>query len=171
MKKLGLILLGILIGIVISYFYFGKPTSDAEIEKSADVRPPKGLITEAQGIALDKSFDARHRLISDSIVKRPDNRSSWYAIQDVKDYLSYAENEARGLGYTMDGVRIYLGAYSDSSEGVGYTTMFLVPTGIKGVSEGNMLNFSFQGSGDIPGGSPLNEGGNGFPPQANYPNN
>ena len=171
MKKLGLILLGILIGVVISYFYFGKDASGAKMEESAEVRPPKGLITEAQGIALDRAFNSRHQLISDSIVKRPDNRSSWYRIDDVKDYLSYAQNQAKELGYTMDGIRIYLGAYPDSAEGVGYTTMFMVPTGRKGVSEGNMLNFSFQVSGDIPGGDGLNEGGNGFPPNGNYPNN
>ena len=25
------------------------------------------------------------------------------------DYLNYAENESKDLGYTMDGVRVYLG--------------------------------------------------------------
>ncbi|MBT8254557.1 MAG: hypothetical protein KJO00_11735 [Bacteroidia bacterium] len=171
MKKLGLILLGILIGIAASYFYFGQDAEAVDNQIAAKVKPPKGLITEAEGIVLDKAFDSRHQLISDSIVKRPDNRSSWYALQDVKDYLDYAENQARGLGYTMDGVRIYLGAHSNSSEGVGYTTMFIVPTGTKGTSEGSMFNFSFYDSGDIPGGDGLNDGGNGYPPPANYPNN
>ncbi|NNF82250.1 MAG: hypothetical protein HKO67_01020 [Flavobacteriaceae bacterium] len=174
MKKLGPVILGIIIGAVGAYFYFGQT---AEMEPSqleaAEVAAPRGLITPEEAIVLDKAFNSRHQLISDSIVKRSDNRSSWYALQDIKDYLAYAENQTKGLGYTMDGVRVYLGAYPDSGEGIGYTTMFMVPTGskTKTTSDGAMLNFSFQdGGGDIPGGDGLNKGGNGYPPNGNYPN-
>jgi len=84
--------------------------------------------------------------------------------------LNYAENESKELGYTMDGVRVYLGAYPTEKE-VGYTTMFLVPTGVKNISQGSSTLFNMlpPGSGDIPGGSPLNDGPGVNPPPANYP--
>jgi len=170
MKKVVLLLLGIIIGLAIAYFYFGTD-SEADASKYAEAGPPKGVITEAQGIVLNNAYTPRYRLVSDSIVRRDDNRSSWYSLQDVRDYLSYAENQARELGYTLTGVRVYLGAYPESGGQAGYTTMFLAPTGTKGTSNGSMINFALDGDGDIPGGSPLNAGGNGEPPNGNYPNN
>jgi hypothetical protein len=131
---------------------------------------PKGVITPAEAKVLDQAFNTRHQLISDSIVKRPDNRSSWYSLTDMRDYLNYAENEAKGLGYTMDGVRVYLGAHATVKGQVGYTTMFFIPTGFQSVSEGNMLGFSTRGGGkDIPGVGGMNGGEDGDPPGANYP--
>ena len=172
MKKLLILLLGVAIGIAISYFHYqSSDHAEESKEELKAVSAPKGIITEEQGKVLDAAFNSRHQLISDSIVKRPDNRSSWYSLEDMRDYLNYAEAETRTLGYTMNGVRIYLGAHPNGGGLVGYTTMFLVPTGTKGVSEGSMLNFSFQGGGDIPGGPGLNDGDDGFPPNANYPNN
>lgn len=169
MKKLLLVLLGVAIGIAICYFHYeyGDHAEEAEA-----VGPPRGVITEAQGKVLDAAFNSRHQLISDSIVRRPDNRSSWYSLRDMKDYLAYAEAQSDALGYTMDGVRIYLGAHPNEGGVVGYTTMFIVPTGNKSVSEGNMLNLNLDNhSGDVPGGPGLNDGDDGFPPNANYPNN
>lgn len=171
MKKLLLLLLGVAIGFAICYFYFQSDSQAEAAETAEAVGPPRGVITEAQGKVLDAAFNTRHQLISDSIVNRPDNRSSWYSLQDMRNYLSYAEAESTKLGYTMNGVRIYLGAHPNEGGLVGYTTMFLVPTGTKGVSEGSMLNFLLQGGGDIPGGPGLNDGDDGDPPNANYPNN
>ena len=166
MKKLILLLLGIAIGVAVSYFYFNnKPKTDPIMTK------PDGVITSEEAKVLGAAFDARHRLISDSIVMRQDNRSSWYSLQDMRDYLDYAENQAKELGYNMDGVRIYLGAYPIIDQKVGFTTMFIVPTGQKATSQGNMLAMQDGGSGDIPGGDGLNKGDNGDPPNANYPNN
>ncbi|GGG45063.1 hypothetical protein [Bizionia arctica] len=84
-------------------------------------------------------------------------------------FLNYAKNESKDLGYTMDSVRVYLGAYPTEKE-VGYTTMFLVPTGVENISQGNSAFFNMKppGGGDIPGGG-LNGGQNGMPPPSNYP--
>lgn len=165
MKKFSLLILGILIGFALFYFYLKFSTEDTEVIIVA----PKGLITPEEAKTLDEAFNSRHALISDSIVKRPDNRSAWWSLEDMKNYLKYAENESRELGYTMDGVRVYLGAYPTESE-VGYTTMFLVPTGVENISQGNsnLFNMFPRSSGDIPGGG-LNGGGPGMPPPANYP--
>ena len=165
MKKIALIILGFFLGALAMYFYCTNDTSS--VFETYDT--PKGLITPAQAKALDQEFNSRHALISDSIVKRPDNRSSWYSIKDMKDYLSYAETEAKGLGYTLDGIRVYLGAYPETNGDVGYTTMFFIPTGVKNTSQGSFINFNLQKGGDIPGGNGLNAGDPGDPPNANYP--
>jgi len=81
----------------------------------------------------------------------------------MKDYLAYAENQAGELKYKMDGIRIYLGSHGED----GLTTMFLVPTGVPNITGAN--NFLPPTSRDIPGGNPLNDGGIGDPPSANYP--
>lgn len=148
------------------YFYFNKFSEDVAVSA------PKGLITPDQARTLAGAYDSRHQLISDSIVKRSggDNRSSWYALNDVRQYLNYAEKEAEQLGYIMDGVRIYLGAHQKDQNGAGYTTMFFIPTGRPHKSAASMFNFNLQlTGGDIPGGGGLDMGGMGDPPNANYP--
>lgn len=168
MKNFFLFLLGLIIGAAVVYFYCCKGDSETMI----DFIEPKGLITPEQAKTLDQAFNSRHQLISDSIVGRPDNRSSWYSLSDVRDYLNYAENQAKNLGYTMNGIRIYLGAHADTSNENGYTTMFIIPTGnlVKSEANMNLFNFAIQNSNpDIPGGYGLNMGSPGNPPDANYP--
>ncbi len=125
---------------------------------------PKGVITPEQAKALNDAFTSRCELISKDIVKRPDNRSSWYSIKDLKKYLKYARKQAKKQGFKMNGVRIYCGAYSTEGDKVGYSTSFIVPTAemIDGKDGGGK-------NGDIPGGDGFNRGDNGIPPNANYP--
>ena len=163
------LILGIIIGALLSYLYFGGKTGE-EVQEEQAIIEPNGLITPEEARIMDMAFNSRHRLISDSITKRPDNRSSWWALDNLRSYLDYAENEATKLDYTMDGVRVYLAAYPDEGEVVGYTTMFFVPTGKSNASKGNVLNLALQsGSGDIPVINGFNAGEEGNPPGANYP--
>ena len=169
MKKLIYILLGVIIGVAGSYFYCSQ-CAIKEVSHQESIVKPKGLISPAEAKALDQAFNSRHQLISDSIVKRPDNRSSWYSLEEMTNYLKYADSQATSLGYKMDGIRIYLGAHKDEDNLVGYTTMFLIPTGYKNISEGNSSFLANQNpSGDIGNGSGLNNGTGGNPPGSNYP--
>ena len=161
MKKLFLMLLGFAIGLLVAYFYCCKSNN------TENMVPPKGLITPAEAKVLDTAFDSRHLLISDSIVGRSDNRSAWWSIEDIEAYIAYAKNQATELGYDMNGIRVYLGAYPVVNKQVGYTTMFMVPTGNPSVSEGGKA--AVVGNGDIPGGDGLNDGTDGDPVGANYP--
>ena len=169
MKKLVYILLGAILGVAGSYFYCSNCSVTEAAETPAIIKP-KGLISPKEAKTLDQAFNSRHQLISDSIVKRPDNRSSWYSLEDMTNYLKYADSQATAQGYTMDGIRVYLGAHKDVDSVVGYSTMFFVPTGYKNVSEGSSSIFStVQKGGDLTNGDGLNEGGDGNPPSANYP--
>jgi len=125
---------------------------------------PKGIISPKEAKQLNDAFTTRCELISKDIVKRPDNRSSWYSLKDLKAYLKYAEKQARELGHEMNGVRIYCGAYPNEGDKVGYSTSFIVPTAemVDGKDGGG-------GNGDIPDGDALNDGNSGWPPNASYP--
>ncbi|RLJ68723.1 hypothetical protein CLV86_0112 [Lacinutrix venerupis] len=167
MKNLFTLVLGLIIGALIMYFFCCKTENLGAVE----ITKPRGVITPSEAAILDEQYNSRHTLISDSIVDRSDNRSSWWSLEDIRNYLDYAENQSRELGYTMDGLRVYLGAYKTENGVVGYTTMFMVPTSseieqdsIKGGSARRAGN-----GGDIPGGDPLNMGQNGTPPGGNYP--
>ncbi|MEO5787698.1 hypothetical protein [Gelidibacter sp.] len=167
MKNFMILVIGILIGALAMYFYCCQ-SNEEKVVSSA----PKGLITPDQAKSLDLAYNPRYKLISDSLVTRKggDNRSSWYGLDQVRNYLNYAEREAEKLGYTMDGVRIYLGAHPDQNGEAGYTTMFFIPTGKSHKAEASMLNFSMQsGGGDIPGAGGMDLGSSGNPPRANYP--
>ncbi len=164
MKNLLLLIFGMLIGAFATYYYYN--------DYVGNVTPPKGIITAEKAKELDQAFNSRHELISESIVKRPDNRSSWYSLEDMRNYLDYAENQTKDMGYTMDGIRVYLGAYPEDKDQAGYTTMFFVPTGYKAKAQGNMtfLNLNRQiAKPDVPGAPGFNEGDMGNPPSANYP--
>ena len=125
---------------------------------------PKGLITPEQAKELNDAFTKRCELISKEITKRPDNRSSWYSLEDLRTFLDSAEAQAKELGYEMDGVRIYCGAYPTVKDEVGYSTSFIVPT------SSNKIGEDGDGSShDISNANGLNLGQSGYPPGANYP--
>lgn len=175
MKKLSYIIFGAVLGAVGFYVYCNYFCShDMEIETEMTIVKPKGLITPAQAKVLDTTYNERYRLISDSIVTRGggDNRSSWYALEDINNYIKYADSQATSLGYNLDGLRIYAGAHEETSKfGPGYTTFFFIPTGTKNTAQGNstLINLLPQRGGDIDGGFGLNNGQSGQPPSANYP--
>lgn len=121
----------------------------------------KGSITPERAKELNDAYTERCELISNNITKRPDNRSSWFSLSDLRKFLDDAEAQASDLGHVMDGVRIYCGAYDTKDGKAGYTTSFLIPTSSGGEGEGE--------SHDIQGANGLNIGHQGDPPEANYP--
>jgi hypothetical protein len=170
MKNFGLFILGIILGAALMYFY----SSRDQMEMTDDYKEIKipGLITAKEAKILDQAFNLKHSIINDSLFKGSktgDNRSSWWAIEDIQNYINHAENQAGELGYSLDGLRVYLGSYPNINGETGLTTMFFVPTGTLNTSQGGVLTLFQGGSGDIKGGDGLNIGQQGEPPSANYP--
>ena len=125
---------------------------------------PKGLISPKQAKILNDAYTSRCELVSRDITKRPDNRSTWYSLEEIENFLSYAKAQAKELGYEMDGIRIYCGAYPEENRQAGYSTSFIVPTASDKIAK--------EGDGeshDIQGANGLNFGQGGDPPAANYP--
>ncbi len=125
---------------------------------------PKGLITPEQAKILNDAYTPRCELVSKDITKRPDNRSVWYSLEEIENFLSYAKEQAKELGYEMDGIRIYCGAYPEEKGEAGYSTSFIIPT-----SSNEIGKESNGQSHDIQQASGLNKGSQGDPPNANYP--
>lgn len=166
MKKLVLLLLGFILGALAMYFYCCKEDPTETLPT-----PPKGIIKPAEIRVLTQAYNPRYQAINDTLFKGVaggDNRSSWYGLEDLRNYLTIAEDQASTLGYTMDGIRIYPGAHPGDGKNPGYSTYLFVPTGYLNTSEGNMLYLQHGGD-DIPGGNGLNKGDDGQPPGANYP--
>lgn len=165
MKQLAYFIIGLIVGLLVCKFFF-QTENIKEVTEEVIIKP-KGIISPTKAIKLDKNFNKRHALIKKEL-GIDDNRSSWYSLTDIKNYLVYAENQAKDLGATMDGIRIYLGAYEDNA----LTTMFLVPTSRTKIQKGgsSILEMFAQGeSSDLKGADVLNDGGAGHPPSANYP--
>ncbi|WP_439151843.1 hypothetical protein [Winogradskyella sp.] len=168
MKNFGLLILGIIIGALAMYFYCCR---DVEAVTEVEINKPNGLITPKEARTLDEAYNIKYSVINDSLFKKSttgDNRSSWWSIDDIQNYINYAENQAGELGYTMDGLRLYLGSYPGTKGETGLTTMFFIPTGSESVAQGSLFTLP-QGSNDIPGANGLNLGEDGHPPGANYP--
>lgn len=166
MKNLFPLVLGLIIGALVMYFYCCKQ----EPVKLTPIKP-RGVITESQAKELDSNWTKFRKIANDSAAGKPDNRSCWWSLEDMSQYLVYAQYQADSLKYTMSGVRVYLGVYGDDAgEGkAGYTTMFIAPTGIPMPPPGASNFVARTGNGDIPGADPLNAGTGGNPPPANYP--
>lgn len=169
MKKLSFILLGIIIGALATYFFCPRlPQKDME----TGVVKPKGVITQEKAKELNANWTLHRKQAVDSAAqkqgRKQDDRSTWWSLEDVENYLAYAKSQSDSLGYDMTGIRVYLGVYGKNAGQTkkDLTTMFIVPTGKKSKSMASSLNLFFQPSGnDIPI-SPFNDGegsGNGYP--------
>ncbi|MFK7833790.1 MAG: hypothetical protein AB8B52_10970 [Winogradskyella sp.] len=170
MKNFGLLIVGIVLGALAMYAYSSKNEVDM-MEAPQMVKPPSGIISPAKIKSMTQAYNQRYDIINDSLFKGSktgDNRSSWYKLEDIEQFLRYAKEQANANKKTLDGLRLYLGAYPDANGEKGLTTLLFVPTGYDGTSEGNF--FSLQGGGnDLNGSDGLNFGGQGKPPGANYP--
>lgn len=169
MKKLVLLILGFLLGALAMYFYCCSDKNEVSMEEPS---APSGIIKPGEIQKLTEAYNPRYEAINDSIFKKfegGDNRSSWYSLEDLNNFLTLAEKQAGELNYTMTGVRIYPGAHAAEGENPGYSTYLFVPTGYANKSEGNMFMYQRGGDGDIPGSNGLNNGDEGIPPGANYP--
>lgn len=170
MKKLGGLILGIIIGAAAMYYYC--TTEYDVVDSMVPISQPKGLISPKEIKVLTEAYNPRYDSISSQFfrgVEGGDNRSSWYSLEELNKYLGYAQAQADTLQYTFTGVRLYLAAHPSEGDVPGYTTILFAPTGYPNKSQGSFLNFKYQGGGDLPGGDGLNHGGDGKPPGANYP--
>ncbi|MGB3606635.1 MAG: hypothetical protein WA775_11185 [Psychroserpens sp.] len=174
MKKLVVLIVGFILGALAMYFYCQKSENMEDPTHGSDEEIMlKGLISPAEIKSLTSAYDDRYDTITKTFfrgVEGGDNRSSWYDLKELRQYLAITEKQAGDIGYTMNGVRLYLGAQPNNGETPGYTTLLFVPTGYENTSEGNVLNLNFQTyNHDIDGLNGLDEGGKGKPPGINYP--
>ena len=98
--------------------------------------------------------------------------SSWFSLDDLKEYIAFVEAEGKAKNITVNGLRIYFGSYAvkDKKESKkGLSTVFIVPTKEKDSSLNKVTATSDVISSDIDDIDGMNFGGMGFPPSATYP--
>ena len=168
MKKLALLVVGFVIGALLTYYFCPREIEKMEIMQAA---PPSGVISVAEATSLYKNWQKNNSVEIDSTLEvvgsRKKTTNVGWSLNVVKQYLDYAETTADSMGYDMTGISIFMGNYGQNSDPAkkNRNTLFIVPTGSKKLSKASMVNLSVQSSKilDIP---PLNDSTGG---QGNYP--
>ncbi|WP_372746675.1 hypothetical protein [Lutibacter sp.] len=125
-------------------------------------------ITFEEAKKLNQNFVKTRSKAIDSAIGKNDAVSSWFSLDELKEYIAYVEEQGKLKKIDVTGLRVYFGAYNNSEkEGTkkDLTTVFIVPTQknekLKGKVGGDNSDIT-----DIDG---LNGGGLGYPPSAVYP--
>jgi hypothetical protein len=137
------------------------------------------LITSEEAKELNQNFIKTRSKELDKIVERETGKpkekdaiSTWFSLDELKEYIAFVEAEGKLRDITVDGIRIYFGAYSKNdirSNKKALATVFLVPTQPKvGSLQKDGLAAVAQSS-DVESMGGMNEGGTGQPPSAFYP--
>ena len=138
-----------------------------------------GLIKPSEAKELNQNFIRTRSKELNKIVERetgkPNDKdaiSTWFSLDEIKEYITFVEAEGKLKNVTVDGLRIYFGAYSkhDKKEDKkALSTVFLVPTQAKVGSLQKDGAAATASSSDIEGIDGLNGGSTGRPPSAEYP--
>lgn len=115
---------------------------------------PKGIISAQEAQTLNDNWTNLRAKANEAAAGQPDNRSSWYSLDDMQNFLDYIKEK----NDNVNGVRFYLGVETTKEDPKGMTTIFMVPTEEK---DGKNI--------DIEGAEVMDRGLRGDPPPANYP--
>ena len=135
-------------------------------------------ITSKEAIKLNQKFiDTRSKELN-KIVERETGRpnekdaiSSWFSLEDLEKFIKDVKREGADLGKNVNGLRVYFGAYSKDGNPKkdDLSTVFMVPTEAKvGTSQKDGIDGE-EGGNDIEELGGLNNGSQGIPPDAEYP--
>jgi len=137
------------------------------------------LITTQEAKDLNQKFVKTRSKTLDKIVEKetgkPNDKdaiSSWFSLDDLKEYIAYVEAEGKVKNITIDGLRIYFGAYSNNDKKPSkkaLSTVFFVPTQPKVGSLQKDGATAVASSSDITDIDGMNDGTLGDPPPAVYP--
>ena len=116
---------------------------------------PNGIISASEAKELNDNWTKLRAKANDLAAGKPDNRSSWYSLEDIEAFINLIKQENKNV----NGIRFYLGVQASENDSKGLTTVFMVPTEDNGKEKNQ----------DIPGANGLDRGHNGYPPNAEYP--
>jgi len=137
------------------------------------------LITSEEAKELNQNFIKTRSKELDKIVERETGKpkekdaiSTWFSLDELKEYIAFVEAEGKLRDITIDGIRIYFGAYgkNDKKEDKkALSTVFLVPTqpAVGSLQKDGVA--AVAASSDVESMGGMNRGGIGDPPSAAYP--
>lgn len=170
MKNLGSIILGFIIGALLTYFFCPRPTGDDMHSMDRKIRAPRDTISVAKATQLFKNWQRNNPTEIDSTLEVVGSRKKTtnvaWTLDVVKDYLAYAEARIDSLGYKMTGIKVFMGNYGKNPDPKlkNRNTLFIVPTVDGKLSKASLFNLMLQS--DKANTPPLNQGGGG---SGNYP--
>ncbi len=133
------------------------------------------LITSAEAKELNQNFIKTRSKELDKIVERETGKpnekdaiSTWFSLDELKEYIAFVEAEGKLKNITVNGLRIYFGAYSKTDKKA-LSTVFLVPTQENVGSLGKDGVAAASVNSDIEEIDGMNDGTLGDPPPAVYP--
>ncbi len=120
---------------------------------------PSGVITQDRAVELSATWASKNVTTFRKSAEKSEGTVTYlrWSLEDLRNYLDYAEHEAKEKGYNMTGVRVYFGAYPEKA---GQNTLFFAPAGYKIESQASVLGSLFgvmKDEDNIPV-PPLNEG-------------
>ncbi|MFD1292873.1 hypothetical protein ACFQ5N_03400 [Lutibacter holmesii] len=98
--------------------------------------------------------------------------SSWFSLDEIKEYIAYVEKQGKEKGIDINGLRVYFGSYGAKDKKTankGLSTVFFVPTKARVGAKLKGELVSVDGNADVDGIDGMNSGGLGQPPSATYP--
>ena len=136
-------------------------------------------ITSKEAKELNQNFIKTKGKALDKIVEKEEGHShekdaisSWFSLDELKEYIAYVEEQGKVQGIDVNGLRVYFGSYAKNDKKAtkkGLSTVFFVPTEPKvGAQQKDGLT-NIDGASDVEGIDGMNEGSLGFPPSAVYP--
>lgn len=129
-------------------------------------------ITSQEAKELNQNFVSTRTKAIDVAIGKKDALSSWFSLDDLKEYIAFVESEGKAKGITVNGLRVYFGAYPKNDKNPtknNYATVFFAPTQAKKGSVQNDSATVVITSSDVLAIDALNNGGMGQPPSAEYP--
>ena len=116
--------------------------------------------------ALDKIVE-----IETGKPKQKDAISSWFSLDELKEYIAFVEAEGKAKNINVNGLRVYFGAYAKNDKNAdknALSTVFFVPTKPKvgSLQKDSIMLLESSDITDIDG---MNQGQTGNPPSAVYP--
>ncbi|GGD06398.1 hypothetical protein [Hyunsoonleella pacifica] len=171
MKNLGSIILGFIIGALLTYFFCPRPTGDDMHSMDRKIRAPKDTISVVKATQLFKNWQRNNPTEIDSTLEVEGSRKQTtnvaWSLDVVRDYLDYAEAAIDSSGYKMTGIAVFMGNYGKNSDPKikNRNTLFIAPTVDGGLSKASIMDLVLQS--DPNNKPPLNagSGGNGGYPQ------
>ena len=116
MKNVSYLILGFIIGAVLTYYFCPRQLE----EPITRIVKPKGVISQEQAKLLNEEGTMYRKAAVDSAAqkqgRKEDDRSTYWTLEDIENYLVYAKNQSDSLGYTMTGIRVYLGVYGKNAD-------------------------------------------------------
>lgn len=168
MKNLGPIIIGVIIGALLTYFFCPRAADTDEMptivtEQKPEVKAPKDTISVKEATRLFKNWQRNNKTEIDPTIEVEGSRKKTtnvaWSLKDVRAYLDFAEARADSLGFTMTGIRVYEANYGKNPDPAlkNRNTLFIVPTGGKKLSKASVVNFSTLIDGNLPI-PPMNHG-------------